>query len=89
MRRFVVLILVLLLVLPGVVLAESEEIVITYGKEFDFDGKTFLDGQDLENNYYTDYVYEQHKVRVKYEWVLDDDAQKDSLAVINGAMGLE
>lgn len=86
MRRFVALILVLLLVLPGVVLAESEEIVITYGKEFDFDGKTFLDGQDLENNYYTDYVYEQHKVRVKYEWVLDDDAQKDSLAVINGAM---
>ena len=54
MRRFVALILVLLLVLPGVVLAESEEIVITYGKEFDFDGKTFLDGQDLENNYYTD-----------------------------------
>ena len=86
MRKFVMVLLVVFMLLPTIAIADSEEIVITYGKEFDFDGKTFLEGQDLENNYYTDYVYDKHKVRVKYEWVLDDDAQKDSLAVINGTM---
>ena len=57
--------LVVLLAVSGTAaFAEGEDIVLTYGKEFDFDGKTFLEGQDLENNYYLDYAYEKHGVKV-------------------------
>ncbi len=87
MRRVLGVLLVVLLAVSGTAaFAEGEDIVLTYGKEFDFDGKTFLEGQDLENNYYLDYAYEKHGVKVEYSWVLDDDAQKDSLAVVNGSM---
>ncbi|MBQ8952676.1 MAG: extracellular solute-binding protein [Clostridia bacterium] len=88
MRKTLALVLAFLMAFAFVgALAEGgEEITLTYGKEFDFDGKTFLEGQDLENNYYLDYAYEKHKVKVEYTWVLDDDAQKDALAVANGDM---
>ena len=55
MRRVLGVLLVVLLAVSGTAaFAEGEDIVLTYGKEFDFDGKTFLEGQDLENNYYLD-----------------------------------
>ena len=88
MRRFLSLVLVALLALTNVVaFADAdEEIVITYGKQFDYDGMTFIHDQTLEDNYYTQYIKEKHNVRVEFEWVLDDDTQKDALAVASGNM---
>ena len=88
MRKVLALVLAFLMVFACVgALADSdEEVTLTFGKQFDFDGKTFLEGQDLENNYYLDYIYDQSKVKFEYAWVLDDDTQKDALAVANGDM---
>lgn len=88
MRRLLSLVLAALLALSivGAVAEDNDEIVITYGKNFDYDGKTFIHDQTLENNYYTQYVKEKHNVRVEYAWVLDDDSQKDALAVVSGEM---
>jgi hypothetical protein len=60
MRRFLSLVLVALLALTNVVaFADAdEEIVITYGKQFDYDGMTFIHDQTLEDNYYTQYIKE-------------------------------
>lgn len=87
MRKILALtlaVLMLLCVVPA--LAEDDPIVITFGKQFDFNGKTFPEGHDLENNYYTQYVLEKHNVKVEYAWVLTDGTQKESLAVANGDM---
>lgn len=88
MRRLLSLVLAALLALSivGAVAEDNDEIVITYGKNFDYDGKTFIHDQTLENNYYTQYIKEKHNVRVEYAWVLDDDSQKDALAVVSGEM---
>ena len=90
MRKVICLVLAFLMAFVCFsALAETdEEVTLTVGKQFNANGKTFLEGQDLENNYYLDYVYDQAKVKFEYAWVLDDNSQKEkaALAVANGDM---
>lgn len=88
MKRILAMFLVGVIALSFTVASaeNNEEIVITFGKNFDFDGKTFIHDHTLEDNYYTQYIKEKHNVRVEFAWVLDDDSQKDALAVVSGDM---
>ena len=53
MRKLLSLLLAaaLLLTIPFAFAEEREEVTLTMGKEFDYNGKHFLEGQSLENNY--------------------------------------
>ena len=56
MRKLLSLLLAaaLLLTIPFAFAEEREEVTLTMGKEFDYNGKHFLEGQSLENNYHRD-----------------------------------
>lgn len=86
MRKLLVLMLAMVFVMTACVPALADDITLTVGKEFDYNGKTILEGQDLDNNYYLDYIYQKHGIKFEYSWILDDDEQKISLAVASGSM---
>ena len=86
MRKLLVLMLAMVFVMTTCVPALADDITLTVGKEFDYNGKTILEGQDLDNNYYLDYIYQKHGIKFEYSWILDDDEQKISLAVASGSM---
>ena len=88
MRKLLSLLLVaaLVLTIPFAFAEEREEVTLTLGKEFDYNGKTFLEGQSLENNYYLDYIYDQWKIKFEYAWIETDDEQKDAAAIATGEL---
>ena len=88
MRKLLSLLLAaaLLLTIPFAFAEEREEVTLTMGKEFDYNGTHFLEGQSLENNYYLDYIYDQWKVKFEYAWIETDDYQKDSAAIATGEL---
>ena len=87
MKKLLAIVLALATLLCCVpAMAEEEAKIITVGKQFDYNGKTFLEGQSIENNYYTDVCYEVAGVKFEFAWILADDDQKVSLAVASGEM---
>lgn len=87
MKKLLAIVLAMLMLLACVpAFAEEEAKIITVGKNFDYNGKTFIHDQTLENNYYADVMYEVAGVKFEYEWILNGDEQKIAAAVAAGDM---